>query len=255
MHKSLARAILRVCRSYGKGVFDAYEDFQLPNTNSSDITDFIKSTIETFESDINGGDFEKAVKYLVESFVRKVDQGSKSSFKASISSINNTFTIENNMTSPAMQEVLKATIEANVQLIKKVALEDLENIASDVFRSIQGGLGLKELTKKIKQRGIQNKLRALRIAEDQTRKAYNAINLQNMKSNGITKFEWLHSGGSAYPRSYHKNHYKNGGLNHGIFSISEPPIIDKNTGERGFPAQLPNCKCVMIPVIEVGNAD
>jgi uncharacterized protein with gpF-like domain len=74
-----------------------------------------------------------------------------------------------------------------------------------------------------------------------------------MKSNGIAKFEWLHSGGSAIPRTYHYTHYKNGGLNHGIFSILEPPIIDKNTGERGYPAQLPNCRCVMIPVIEIGE--
>ena len=35
------------------------------------------------------------------------------------------------------------------------------------------------------------------------------------------------------------------------FPIDRPPVIDKKTGQRGFPAQLINCKCFLTPVLLV----
>jgi uncharacterized protein with gpF-like domain len=35
-----------------------------------------------------------------------------------------------------------------------------------------------------------------------------------------------------------------------VYSFDDPPIIDKNTGERGIPGQAINCRCFMVPVIE-----
>ena len=66
---------------------------------------------------------------------------------------------------------------------------------------------------------------------------------------GFTHFEWIHSGGSQQPRSYHMRAHPSG-LNHGIFRIDEPPVIDPNTGTRGFPGDLPNCRCTMRPVLK-----
>ena len=35
------------------------------------------------------------------------------------------------------------------------------------------------------------------------------------------------------------------------FPIDRPPVIDKKTGQRGFPAQLIGCKCFLTPVLLV----
>ena len=37
-------------------------------------------------------------------------------------------------------------------------------------------------------------------------------------------------------------------MNGYVFPIDFPPIIDRKTGERGYPGQLINCKCHMEPV-------
>jgi uncharacterized protein with gpF-like domain len=66
-----------------------------------------------------------------------------------------------------------------------------------------------------------------------------------MQKIGIKKFKWRHSGGGAHPRPLHRNV-----LNGNIYSFDDPPVIDEKTGQRGFPGQLINCRCVMISVIE-----
>ena len=40
------------------------------------------------------------------------------------------------------------------------------------------------------------------------------------------------------------------GLNNGIFELEKPPVIDKRTGERGYPGQLPYCRCTIAAVVE-----
>jgi hypothetical protein len=63
-----------------------------------------------------------------------------------------------------------------------------------------------------------------------------------------------------HPRDYHKMRWdghtgkfngKPNGLNGYIFPIDKPPVIDRKTGERGYPAQLINCHCFLTPVIEL----
>ncbi len=65
-----------------------------------------------------------------------------------------------------------------------------------------------------------------------------------MNQNGITHFQWNHSGGSLNPRKDHQD------LDGKIFPIDEPPIID-SSGTRGYPAQLPNCRCFMTPILDL----
>ena len=47
-----------------------------------------------------------------------------------------------------------------------------------------------------------------------------------------------------------KRNGKPNGLNGYIFDLSKPPVIDKKTSERGYPAQLVNCKCYLVPVVK-----
>ena len=127
------------------------------------------------------------------------------------------------------------------------------------MRSITSGKGVTFIEEELLKYKGMTKRRARNIALDQTRKAYNDINLRNMQDAGVKKAEWIHSGGSQKPRTYHMERWDgvsgidNGepnGLNGFIFYLDRPPVIDKRTGERGYPAQLPYCHCRMIPIIE-----
>lgn len=97
------------------------------------------------------------------------------------------------------------------------------------------------------------------IARDQNNKATEAMLMCRCRENEIRKVRWCHSHLSAQPRDYHmrkwdghsgKRNGKPNGLNGYEFYIDNPPVIDLKTGERGFPAQLINCKCFLVPVEE-----
>ena len=147
----------------------------------------------------------------------------------------------------ALSEALTAAVAENVQLIKSIPQQYLTQIQGAVMRSIQpGGNGLQDLIPVLKaQKGITER-RARNIALDQTRKTFNAANTERMQALGVKKFEWIHSGGGAHPR---KDHIEMSG---NIYSFDDPPVIGVMYGAevRGFPGDLPNCRCTMRPVIE-----
>ena len=163
-----------------------------------------------------------------------------------------------------VEEVIKASIMENVSLIKSIHQKYFEQITGSVARSMQAGGSIKQLRDEILKYNGMTRRRADIIAYDQTRKTYQAINLRNMKNAGIKKAMWVHSGGGQTVREYHYRRWdgvsgkKDGhpnGLNGFIFDVEKPPVIQEQKGTqqeiRGYPAQLPNCKCVMRAVIEL----
>lgn len=197
--------------------------------------------------------FSKRGKYLAQSMIKKTNKYANwqlnNVLKILLGSAASQFTLSGSAISAEKSEIIKALIFENVSLIKSIPNEYFKQITGAVARSIENGEGVKWLAKELYTYGAKTDRRAQLIAQDQTRKAYNSINLRNFKDSNIRKFKWLHSGGSRDPREYHKMNYP-AGLNGGIFSIDDPPIIDKRTGEKGFPGQLPYCRCVMAVVLD-----
>ena len=168
--------------------------------------------------------------------------------------------ISGSVMSPEMKEVVEASIMENVSLIKSIPEQYLDRVAGSVTRSIQAGGSIKQLKQEILKYNGMTRRRADNIATDQTRKTYTSINLRNMQKYGIKKVKWIHSGGGQHPRNYHMTRWDGksnppNGLNGYIFDIDKPPIIQKAEGNiqeiRGYPSQLPNCKCTMAAVVEI----
>lgn len=152
--------------------------------------------------------------------------------------------------SPAFNTYMDAATQEAAALIKRVPGEFIPNVQQDVMRSITQGNGLQDLIRDLDKREVKVKNWSKNVAKDQTRKAYATVNRVRMQEAGIKKFKWIHSGGSNDPRSHHLHKWP-AGLNGGIFSFDDPPIIDPKTGERGMPGQLPYCGCTMAPYIEL----
>lgn len=160
-----------------------------------------------------------------------------------------------------IKQVVNAHIEQNVSLISSIAPQYHERILGSVMRSISGNGSIKQLSTEIFRYGNMSMRRAKLIANDQTRKIYSNITLHNCQRLGIQKMQWLHSGGGKHPRDLHitkwdgKSSPQNpNGLNGLIFDISNPPLIQRATATSpaiyGYPTDLPNCRCVMVAVIE-----
>jgi SPP1 gp7 family putative phage head morphogenesis protein len=131
-----------------------------------------------------------------------------------------------------------------VSLIKSIPEEYFAKVAGAVARSISSGNGLQDLTAFFAEQDGVEARRAKNIAIDQTHKAYNGLNAERMKRQGVGKYEWVHSGGGLHPRPLHQSYHGR------IFSFDKPPVIDERTGARGIPGQAINCRCTMVPVIE-----
>ena len=144
-----------------------------------------------------------------------------------------------------LYDKMMASTKENVALIRSIQTDFHGRIEGAVMRSISSGnFGAKTLFDEITKSGQVTKNRAELIAVDQTRKVTTAMNSERMKSAGLRKFEWIHSGGGADPRELHVRY------NGQIFDLDDPPIIDERTDERGLPGQLINCRCRMRPVVD-----
>lgn len=196
--------------------------------------------------------FKDKGKKFAESMVRRTNRYATNMFKQVMASIFNEekvketgFTMAGSIVSPEKEEVIKALVFENVSLIKSIQDRYFEQITGAVMRNIENGGGVTELTEELMKYKGMTKRRAELIALDQTRKAYNSINLRNMQDTGIKKFKWIHSGGSKDPRKYHRDV-----LNGQEFDIDTgAPNEPDAKPDYIYPGQLPYCRCRMAPVL------
>lgn len=189
--------------------------------------------------------FAEASKPMAEQMANGSDAASSAAVHESMQKLSGGLSLPTAAINAPMKEVLKATITENVGLIKSISAKYLEGVQGAVMRSITSGNGLQDLVPYLAKHKNITIRRARMIANDQTRKAFNNLSRGRMEKLGLTKFKWVHTGGSKDPRKLHKNV-----LNGQIFSFDDLPIIDDNTGERGIPGQAINCRCRMAPVLE-----
>jgi SPP1 gp7 family putative phage head morphogenesis protein len=186
--------------------------------------------------------FASVSKPIAEKVVDEAEKNSSAALKASLKQLSGGLVIKTSSITPDLKEVLNASTTENVALIKSISEKYLSGVQQAVMRSITGNGGLQELIPYLQKSKEITYRRAKMIAYDQTRKAYNSINIAKMDDLGIKKFKWLHSGGSNEPRKYHIS------LSGKIFSIDDLPLSEDNQ-RRIFPSSEVNCRCRMLPVI------
>jgi SPP1 gp7 family putative phage head morphogenesis protein len=179
-------------------------------------------------------------------FIDDVKKDSASKLRESLKELSGGLTLDTSILTGELHDMLDASVKENVALIKRVPSKYFEQMQGDVMRSIQTGEGLKDLIPALEERGVKVRNWAQNVAMDQTRKAFNGLNRGRMQALNMDEWEWIHGGGSNHPREYHRDE-----LNGNIYSFSDLPVIDKRTGEKGIPGQLPFCRCTMRPVFRL----
>lgn len=184
----------------------------------------------------------------------KAAKASDTRWRSSLKELAGGVQLKTSAVTPGVKDAVAASIAENAKLIKSIPREYLAKVGAKVMESVETGEGLKTLVPYLQQQGGVTERRATNIAQDQTRKAYNNINAERMKGAGIKKFEWMHSSGGVHPRELHITPWP-AGLNGGVFSFTDLPVIDERTGERGLPGQAINCRCRMRPILELDDTD
>ena len=145
-------------------------------------------------------------------------------------------------TTPAVRDVLHATVSANVALIRSIPEQYLTSVEGMVMRSVQAGRDLATLSAAlVRERGVTVRRAAL-IARDQNNKATSAIVRVRQVELGLTEAIWLHSGGGKHPRP---THVRNSGKKYDIARGWWDPAERKYV----HPGELINCRCVSRPVV------
>lgn len=197
--------------------------------------------------------FDRLANPWAQDMVDQANQNSGRALRRSLKEIAGTLMISTKLITPKLQAIIEASVKENVLLIKSIPREYLPQVEGAVVRSITqpNTGGLKELTSTINEM-LDNRARIARnkaknIALDQTRKAYNNINVRRMQDLGLNSFEWMHTQAGQRPRPLHLNV-----LNGQIYDFDDLPVIDEKTGETGIPGQAINCKCQIKPVVTFG---
>ena len=193
--------------------------------------------------------FASKAKDLAKNSVHTQKRLSDFNVKKSVESFFPDMTLKGNIVSPEMENIIKASIEANVDLIESLPKEYMKDVTGEVMRAITVGYGAYDISKALEKYEGISKRKAKEIAADQMRKAYTAVNIQNIKELDLNEFRWVHSGGGQHPR---ESHVKMDGM---IFSLDYDELIKQQEKlgvkkkDQGFPGYPVNCGCMMQAVI------
>lgn len=183
--------------------------------------------------------FEQASKDLADHFAKDIMDRSDAALKRALRE--GGFTVKFRLTAP-MKDVLDATVQGNVALIKSIPAKYLQQIESAVMQSVQAGRDLRSLTKTLENEYGVTRRRASLIARDQNAKATASMNRVRQLDLGIEKAIWRHSHAGEVPRP---THVKMDGKK---FDVAEG-MYDSDEGRNIQPGELINCRCYSVPII------
>jgi uncharacterized protein with gpF-like domain len=144
--------------------------------------------------------------------------------------------------------MFKSIVTQNVNLIKSIASEHLTRVTGVVLRGIESGHDLGRMTESLEQSFGVTERRAAIIARDQTNKATQNLSRQRLMDYGVTKGKWQHSSAG---NTYRESHVEMDGE---IYDLEEG-CYDPDYGDYIQPAELVNCHCFCVPVIDMGNGE
>lgn len=243
--KRLLRLVNEMARSVQYFVKAAYRANEpVLAEDATDPADALRSAMEKL-ADRWRARFDDGSEALAEYFAKSSGERTDAALKAALKKAG--FTIAFKPT-PAQRDVMAATVQANVSLIKSIPDQFMTAVEGSVFRAVQTGGDLGMLTKELQKHAGVTRRRAAFIALDQNNKANAAMKRARQSELGIDEEEWRHSGGGKHPRSTHVR----AGRERTRYRVSEG-WLDPATGRRIWPGTEPGCRCVgrsVIPGLE-----
>jgi uncharacterized protein with gpF-like domain len=144
-----------------------------------------------------------------------------------------------------MRDVVGATVNANVSLIKSIPSQYFDQVEGAVMRSVQTGRDLAGLVVELERFSGISRRKAAFIALDQNNKATSAFTTARELALGIDEAEWHHSGGGKEPRPTHVQ----AGREKVRYKISTG-WYDPALKRYVRPGEEPGCRCVGKPIVK-----
>lgn len=137
------------------------------------------------------------------------------------------------LTNPKLQEILRAKIQENVDLITKVALNIKVELAEQISQQTISG-GNIDLASLVRKNVTKNKRRIKLIVTDQYHKTFATVEALQYQASGIEEYVYTTVGDEKVRQSCRRKNGK-------IYRYDEPP-------RDGAPGEGVNCRCIAVPV-------
>jgi hypothetical protein len=185
--------------------------------------------------------FNKLSTSLAKKFAARASKVTDTQFMGALKSAG--FTVAFKPT-PASIEAYHAVLGENINLIRNLGRETLDDIQGKVWASVRAGHDMGTLSHQLHDSLGMNWRRAALIARDQNNKAKAVIEATRRKELGIKEAIWMHSGGGVTPRPSHVK----AGADKVRFNI-EQGWYDPDARKYIWPGTEINCRCVSKAVI------
>lgn len=188
-----------------------------------------------------GKNFDQMSEHIAKAFAKKAMTHNSAAFQAALRKAG--FSVKFKPTK-RVNDALEAQMMDNVNLIKSIPQEYLDDVHGHVMRSVAQGRSLKQLTQDLQDSYGISKRRAAFIARDQNNKATAIIHKTQQEDAGITMARWVHTSASKKPRPEHQ-HW---GDTKATYDIKEGMWSDVS-GKYVWPGTEPNCGCTSMSII------
>lgn len=245
MLEEITRQIMRpMFASTEKTVREIFKPFVAGDIDQATLVRLSQQKLKTLKA-VQVKAFNSRGQKISKEYVKSLSAASKKAAKKSVLDLALSKREKFNDSSRELSAMEALALTGMINLLKTLNSFYLEKVTYEVNSAVRAG-DYSDLLDYLKnQRGVTDRWLNNRSG-DALRQDYNAMNRAILKENGYDWFVWVYTYRSKEPRTHHKNV-----LIDTVHSIHEPPVIDPATGERGYPGQLRNCKCVMAPARKI----
>lgn len=191
-------------------------------------------------------EFNDLAKNMTPKMMTSILKESKAATLNNLKALYDDVTLNNIANSTELSNVFKASTSQAVNYIRTIPQEYFSDIQGEVMRSITNNGSLASLTAEIRKYDTHTRHRAVNIALDQTRKAYQGFNLTMCRKAGITQGIWIHSKKLTHARRKHLDFDRK----QFDLAVGAPVGTMRNGPKYVQPAEEPFCDCTWLPVIE-----
>lgn len=233
--RALAVSIARMAKATEQEVLAAYQQLGLAGDSASapdQLASVVKRLAKAWQAR-----FDKQALILSVVFSKRVLRHAEKQLQGKLRE--NGFTVKFKPTK-RMREVIAATVQEQVSLIKSIPQQYMTDVQGLVMRSALKGRDVGGLAAELRKRYDMTKKRANTIARDQNNKATASMTQARQLALGITEGVWHHSHAGKTPRPLHVK------ANGKKFDLKKGMLIG---GEYILPGEAINCRCTWSPVI------
>lgn len=200
--------------------------------------DIISASIAALKQKWSGEAFDIWAQSIASKFVRSADFRNQKQIKFGINALGQS----------DIEEYLKASVAQNVNLIKSIQQQYLDQVDTIVIENMRRGLMPGKIAEQLFNQYDITKRRAKFIARDQTAKINSDLTRKRFNASGVKYFRWVTSKDERVRSEHRKFANTVTKYGKGIYRLDKPPINSK--GEEVWPGSDYGCRCVMIPVLQ-----